>query len=142
MNAALLVKNSTQDWEVIAKYNLGEPKFSQFMAAYESESPMVGKVTTTYQEAAVPGAIWDGTSFSGGEKSGWMDDSVDWSVIATYSIMSNNKIIISFVNIKNDTSYDKMEAAFESEVTMVPILLDQVVRLGSIWDGQTFTENN
>lgn len=138
MNAALLVKGSTQDWEVIGKYNLPEPKFNEFLTAYESGSPITGMVTTAYTDTAVPGATWNGTSFSGGTKSPWMDETVDWSVIATYALMVDNKVLISFTNVKNDTGYDKMQAAFSSDVTMVPITLGQVVRLGNIWNGQEF----
>ena len=138
MNAALLVKGSSQEWEVVAKYNLPKPKFDEFMAAYESGNPITGMITTTHGEAAVPGAIWNGTSFSGGTKSPWMDETVDWSVIGTYALISDNKILISFTGVKNDIGYDKMEAAFGSEVTLVPITLGQNALLGSIWNGQDF----
>ena len=140
MNAALVVKTPDGNWEVVEKYNIkNEVKLNTFLTAYESESPIVGMITTSYQDSAVPGATWNGSSFSGGTKPPYMDGTdVDWSVITTYALLSNNVIIFLFNTVNNDPKDAKMKAAFESEVTMVPITVGNVPRLGDIWNGQQF----
>lgn len=140
MNTALVVKTSDQDWEVVQKYDIKkEEKLNAFLTAYQDENPIVGMITSSYEDSAVPGATWNGSSFSGGTKPEWMNNpDIDWSVISTYALLSNNVIIFLFNNVKNDASDAKMKAAFESEVTMVPIQLDNVPKLGDIWNGQEF----
>lgn len=138
MNAALVVKISDQNWEVIAKYNLPSKKLDEFLNAYESSNLITGLNTTSYKESAVPGATWDGTLFSGGVKPAWIQEDTDWSLISTYSLISNNKILIVLNTVKNDVSDEKMKAAFSSDVTMVPITLENIPKLGSTWNGTEF----
>jgi hypothetical protein len=141
MNAALIVKNSDGNWEVAEKYNLPESKLSLLLTAHENKDTIVGMITSAYEDTAVPGATWNGSSFSGGTKLRWMDNpdlAVDWSVSTTYSLLINNVIFIVFNNVKNDLSDDKMKAIFSSEVSMVPFEENRYLNLGTIWDGQDF----
>lgn len=138
MNAALLVKNSNNDWEVVVKHSLPKNRFDIFLEAYKNGSSIVGMNTTAYKETVLRDSVWNGTSFSGGVNPGFPDGDEDWDVVSTYSILIDNVVFLRFINVKNDSGYDKMEAAFGSDVTLVPIELGQTVRLGSIWNGQEF----
>ena len=139
MNAALIVKITDENWEVVAKYDIPEVKFNAFLTAYESGSPITGMVTTSYQDSAVPGATWDGSSFSGGTKPQYMNDpDTDWSVLSTYALLSDNVILFLFNTVKNDAADERMKAIYASEVSIVPITIDYVPSLGDTWDGQQF----
>jgi hypothetical protein len=138
MNIALLVKVSDQEWEVVSKHNLPKPRFDILSEAYKNGRAITGMKTSSYKETVLRGSIWNGTSFSGGENFGFPEGDEDWDLIGTYSILIDNVVFMRFINVKNDAGYDKMEAAFSSEVTMIPIESGQPVRLGSIWNGQEF----
>ena len=140
MNAALVVKISDTEWEVIAKYDLIEQKNTIFLDAIESGKTINGMIITPFRESATLGAVWNGSSFSGGKEPGYTRSEEDWEVTSTYALLADNVIFMTFSATLNDIQHAKMEAAFASDVTMVPIRLTDVVRLGSIWNGQEFTE--
>lgn len=140
MNYALVVKTSNENWEVIGKYNIiQESKLEMLSNAHNNKTPIIGMVTSSYTDSVAPFATWNGSSFSGGIKPEWHNDpDLDWSVITSYSILVDNVVVLVLNNVKNDPSDDKLQAAFESEVTLVPINIDNIPRIGWIWNGEQF----
>ena len=141
MNYALVVKASDQNWEVIGKYNIRqEAKLELLSNAIQNQIPITGMVTTQYGDSVVPFAIWDGQSFSGGivpEGSEVMPES-----ITTYSVLVGNTVVLVLYNVVNDQNDDKLKAAFQSEVTLVPINVDNIPNIGWIWNGEQFLAGN
>lgn len=141
MNVALVVKNSDENWEVAVKRTLPDDRLAAFKAAFDGGSTINGMKTTAYKETVLRGATWDGSSFSGGENYGFPEEDTDWDVYGTFSILIDNVVFVTFIQTKNDAFYDMLDAAFSSEVTLVPIELEQreSCNVGSIWNGQEFT---
>lgn len=142
MNYALVVKASDQNWEVIGKYNIRqEAKLELLSNAIQNQIPITGMVTTQYGDSVVPFAIWDGGSFSGGFVPEGSQD-WDWSLMTTYSVLVGNTVALILYNVKNDQNDDRLKAAFQSEVTLVPINVDNIPKIGWIWNGEQFLESN
>jgi len=143
MNNALVVKTSDGNWEVVHKYNiLNEEKLAVLESARANGLPITGMITTPYGNSVRPLAIWNGTSFSGGTLLQGRDESSLTDDIATCSILAGDKIVLILYNVVNDQNYEKFQAAFQSEVTLIPINIDNIPQIGWIWDGEQFLENN
>ena len=134
---ACLVKDTENVWEVFGKYELPENVKNRVEAARTSGHPIVGMITTTYQDSARVGSTFDGTSFSGGNFPEWMDG-LDWSANSTYSFLCNNVIILQLIQPNNTARQEKYQAAFSGETTLVPVPIGAQISLGDIWNGTTF----
>jgi len=53
--------------------------------------------------------------------------------------LCDNKIFLQFINQKNSLGNDIFNAAFSQEVLLLKPEEDQLVSLGDIWNGTTFT---
>lgn len=140
MNAALVVKVSNTDWEVVAKYDLDPAKYDLFTGLYESGKPITGMVTTEHRDLATLGASWNGSSFSGGKDPVHVRSEEEWSTTSTYALLADNVIFMILTAVLDEAHDKKMKAVFSSDVTLVPIRLGDLVKPGSIWNGQEFTE--
>lgn len=139
MNYALVVKASDQNWEVLGKYNIRqEAKLELISNAIQNQIPITGMVTTQYGDSVVPFATWDGNSFSGGIA---REESIPES-ITTYSVLVGNTVALVLYQVANDQNDDKIKAAFQSEITLVPINVDNIPKIGWIWNGEQFLESN
>lgn len=134
---ACVVRDTENTWEVFGKYDLPENVKERVEAARTSEHPIVGMITTSYEDSARVGSTFDGTSFSGGDFPEWMDG-LDWSANSTYSFLSNNVIILQLIQPNNTARQEKYEAAFSTDTTLVPVPIGAQISLGDIWDGTTF----
>lgn len=142
MNNALVVKTSDENWEVVYKYNIkNEEKLEVLASARANGVPITGMVTTPYGDSVRPLAVWNGTSFSGGVPKG-EDELPIPSEMESFSILAGDKVVLTLFNIVNDQNYDKFQAAFNSEVTLIPINIDNIPQIGWIWNGEQFLENN
>jgi hypothetical protein len=141
MNAALLVKKSNNDWEVIEKYSLPAEMYDNFIKIYQSSNPIVGMPTEGHINEAFTGATWNGSYFSGGVKPVWMTDDLDMDPFRTYVLLSDNLVFMTLSSIVNTVNQEKLDAAFASEVTLVPILPGQEAKIGNIWNGSEFLES-
>ena len=138
---AVLVKNDETSWDVVhtlPPYFDAEKQIN-IDNAFLKDSSIIGMETTSYKNTAKLNAVWDGTSFSGGNTPAQGLEPIDiWDTHKKFSFLSENVIIANFV-IKNTSSKSEfLSAAFENEVTLFPIPSDQALIIG-----ETYTiENN
>lgn len=142
MNSALVVKKSDNEWEVVEKYDLTPDRLEKFMGIYEGPDEITGMATGEHYSTAYKGATWNGSSFSGGDKPVWVDDATFAESFKTYVLLGGNVVFMILSASNNSILQDKLDAAFASEVTLVPILPGQEANIGSIWNGNDFLESN
>lgn len=134
----VLTKNSNNTWDAIHAISLkGITELSVLLADETAKGlPLVGMRVTPYKSKAIRGAVWDGTSFSGGNLNPNvpLDNDEIWTTSEKYSFLSDNKIVISFTVPNDDSRSEMFKAAFAGETVLVKNIskpLDKV--------GKTFT---
>lgn len=136
----MLTKNINDTWD--AFYTIGLDETVDLKAFVDSELekgvPLVGMNVTAHKTKAVKGAIWNGSSFSGGVKSEFvpLDDDEFWKKTQKYSFLSDNKIVFSFTMPNDYSKIEMLDAAFSGEVVLVKNLSKPVSKVG-----KTFTLN-
>jgi hypothetical protein len=136
----VLTKNTNNTWDAIHDLNIeGTSELvSLIEKAFEKEVPLVGMNVTAYKSKAVKGAIWDGSSFSGGVPADGVpsDNDEAWTTKEKYSFLSDNEIIVSFTVNNNDAQSEMFKAAFAGETVLVKNLTRPFDKVG-----QTFNLN-
>lgn len=143
MKYACIVKNNQGTWDIWREASYGteethpqlKSRQERLKNAVESGLPITGIELTEYGHAGMPGAIWDGTQFTGGEQSSIRQDA-DWSTIKTYGYICDNMIIYIFITYTNHPYQLQSQAIFESETTIIEIPEGQTAKIGDIWDGE------
>jgi hypothetical protein len=140
---AILVKNTDNSWDVIDLYKKTEPDVI-LDEALQSGLPIVGMEATSHRKNALKGAIWDGTSFSGGTASSEgpsNDDDEFWNSVKRYVFLCDNKVVLGKTVSVLSANVEMFDAAFSSEVTVVKVPDNQVVYVGETygWNGTEFT---
>jgi len=139
---ALIIKENENVWEVLTKvdYSTSEERANRLSNAVDSGNPMTGMITTPFQCSATNGAIWDGTSFSGGLPCA-VPPEISWEGLSTYAVLCENTIVAQWIITANPTLSAMYDAAFDDPngVNMVRIPEGVSVAMGDIWDGQNFT---
>lgn len=139
---ALATKLDDNKYEVFRVVNIPEEAFetiTRITNAFNSGNPIISMKTSEHGYSAQMDAIWDGNSFTGGVRTISPDIEVDWSINDTFSFLCDNKIFLQFINQKNSLGNDIFNAAFSQEVLLLKPEEDQLVSLGDIWNGTTFT---
>lgn len=138
---AVLVKNDETSWDVVHTLPpyFDAEKQSNLDNAFLKDSPIVGMETTSHRNTAKLNAVWDGSSFSGGNIPKPDVEVVDiWDTHKKFSFLSENVVVANFVIKNTSPKSDFLSAAFENEVILFPIPSDQFLTIGS-----TYTiENN
>jgi hypothetical protein len=133
-----ITKNDNNTWDAI--YDLavknGTDLYSLLADEIAKGLPLIGMRVTPYKSKAIRGAVWDGTSFSGGNLKPHvpLDDDEIWTTSEKYSFLSDNKIVVSFTVPNDDSQSEMFKAAFAGETVLVRNIskpLDKV--------GKTFT---
>jgi hypothetical protein len=141
---AVLVKNNETSWDVVYRlqYDTGNNRKIAVDEALAKDVPVIGMETTSFRNLVRPGAVWDGSSFSGGEELPEGKVAVDiWDTHQRFTFLSENVVVANFA-IENDSPVSEfLSAAFENEVILVPVPLDQSVSIGGTygWDGTRFS---
>jgi hypothetical protein len=136
----VLTKNSNNSWDAIHDLNIkGTTELvSLIEKEFEKGVPLVGMNVTAHKSKAVKGAIWDGSSFSGGVPAEGVPSDTDeaWTKREKYSFLSDNKIIVSFTINNDDAKSEMFKAAFAGETVLVKNLTKPFDKIG-----QTFNLN-
>lgn len=139
---ALATKLDDNKYEVFRVVNVPESAaatIERITNALDSGKPIISMKTSEYEYSAQMDAIWDGNSFTGGVRTISPEIEIDWSIFDTFSFLCDNKIFFQFINQKNSLANDIFSAAFSQEVLLLKPEEDQLVSLGDIWNGTTFT---
>lgn len=140
---ALATKLNDNNYEVFRVVNIPEDAVelsTRVNNAFNSGNPIIAMKTSQYEDNARIGSVWDGSSFSGGQELVRPEDVIiDWSITDTFSFLCDNVIFFQFMNQKNSLGNDIFNAAFSQEVILLKLEEDQLVSLGDIWNGTTFT---
>lgn len=139
---ALATKLDDNKYEVFRVVNVPESAaatIERITNALDSGKPIISMKTSEYEYSAQMDAIWDGNSFTGGVRMISPEIEIDWSIFDTFSFLCDNKIFFQFINQKNSLANDIFSAAFSQEVLLLKPEEDQLVSLGDIWNGTTFT---
>jgi hypothetical protein len=118
----VLVKNDSENWDVVSYVNVLESAHAILDEAWESGLPITGMaVNHLPPSTTVKGATWDGTSFSGGTPAEGLpsdDDSETWGNITRYAFLADSKVVLLMV-VNNDGPKSEMfSAAFEGDVAI------------------------
>jgi hypothetical protein len=138
---ACVVKNEEGTWDIFdfAGYVSNPEKQQRLVDAVESGLPITGMKLTPYQWSATPGAIWDGTGFSGGPST-IIPDTIDWNTIETYGFLCDNVIVYGMLAQKDTGSgrIDLLDAIFagDTDVSIIAIPEGQAAKIGDVWDGE------
>jgi hypothetical protein len=141
---AVLVKNNETSWDVVhtLQYETNGEKKAIVDQALAKDSPVIGMETTSYRNLVKPGAVWDGSSFSGGVALPPDKAPLDiWETHKRFTFLSENVVIANFA-IENESPVSEfLSAAFENEVILVSVPSDQSVSSGGTygWDGTRFS---
>jgi hypothetical protein len=141
----VLTKNDNNTWDAIHELDMTATDDLSLMIDSELDKgvPLIGMKVTSYKSKAIKGAVWDGSSFSGGVpgEAVPLDTDEVWNTRQKYSFLSDNKIIVSFV-VNNDNAKSEMfEAAFAGETVLVKNLTKPFNKLGKTFtlDGTSLT---
>jgi hypothetical protein len=133
-----ITKNDNNTWDAIYELAVknGTDLYSLLADEIAKGLPLIGMRVTPYKSKAIRGAVWDGTSFSGGNLKPHvpLDDDEIWTTSEKYSFLSDNKIVVSFTVPNDDSQSEMFKAAFAGETVLVRNIskpLDKV--------GKTFT---
>lgn len=138
---ACVVKNDEGTWDIFdfARYVSNQEKQDRLVAAVESGLPITGMKLTQYQWSATPGAVWDGTGFSGGPST-IIPSNIDWNTIETYGFLCDNVIIYGMLAQKDTGSgrIELLDAIFagDTDVSIIAIPDGQTAKIGDVWDGE------
>jgi len=104
--------------------------------AINSGLPIIGMNTSSFKNDGCTDAIWNGTSFSGGQSFEPMN--LNWDLSRSYSLLCNNKIFLTIFQIAGNLSDSMFEAAFTQDIVFLKLQDDQFVSKGDIWNGSSF----
>jgi hypothetical protein len=104
--------------------------------AINSGLPITGMDTSAFQNEGCTNAVWNGTSFSGGESFEPMN--LNWDLSRTYSFLCDNKIFLTVFKTAGSLGDAMWDAAFSQDVVFLKLEDDQFVSKGDIWNGSTF----
>lgn len=138
---AIVVKNGEGTWDVLSTidYSASPEREQRLSDAIDSGKPIIGMITTPYQCLATNGAVWDGTTFSGGLPC-VVPPEFSWEGINTYSLLCDNVIVASIINTANPSLSAMNDAAFSDPegVTIVRVPSDISPQFGDVWTGENF----
>jgi hypothetical protein len=139
---AILIKNNEDSYDVLSALTYSDQEvMNNIEEALNNGSPIVGMAASDHKLTATYGAVWNGTSFSGGKPSRISEateevvDSFD-----LYVFLQNNELIARY-GVRTDSPKSEMfKAAFESEIILVKVPSDQNVYPGEThnWNGSRF----
>jgi len=134
---ACVVKNSQDTWDIFnfLVHSSNQEKKDILVNAVESGLPITGMILTEHKWSATPGAIFDGTEFTGGTVS-VVPEELDWETINTYGYICDNVCIGGFITTSGSEQDLQFQAAFSDETTIVEIPEGQTASVGDIWDGE------
>lgn len=141
---ACVVKNSEGTWDIWNFASYGTPedypnllsRQERLANAMATGLPIVPMVLTPYEHSAMPGATFDGTKFTGGEKSS-VRPNADWTAINYYGYLCDNIVIYGVLVVTNSVQHMQCEAIFDGETTIVNIPNELNPKVGDIWDGES-----
>ena len=103
----VLAKNDDSSWKVVFEFTFSTDDRKNILdSALASNLPITVMETTSFKNEAKSGAVWNGTSFSGGHAPDGIDymelptDDDYWSTRRTYAFICDN-VVIAMV-IAND----------------------------------------
>jgi hypothetical protein len=135
----VLTKNDDNTWDAIRDVILKDELATAIEDALANELPIIGINATAYKSSAAKNAVWNGTSFSGGNINPDMpsDDNEIWDTFNRYVFLSDNKVILSFTVGKDDANSAMYEAAFAGETILVKSTSEPRMKVGKTfnWDG-------
>jgi len=134
----VITKNANNTWDAIYEISIqGVTALSALLADETAKGlPLVGMRVTPYKSKAIRGAVWDGTSFSGGNLKPHvpLDNDEIWTTSEKYSFLSDNKIVVSFIVPNDDSQSEMFKAAFAGETVLVKNISKPIDKVG-----KTFT---
>ena len=141
----ILTKNDNDTWDAIHELDMlpAEDLSLLIDAELDKGVPLTGMNVTSHKSKAIKGAVWNGSSFSGGVPGEGVPLDTDevWNTRKKYSFLSDNKIIVSFT-VDNDNEKSEMfEAAFAGETILIKNLSKPFNKIGKTFtlDGTSLT---
>lgn len=139
---ALLTKASPTTWEVFQVIRLADSEEDTSLAnilnlSISNNETVAGlEVSNVNTESLKRGAIWDGSSFSGGLESDFYTQEIRNK---RYAFTYDNKLTLVLTAIEGSAQADMYQAAFAGEVSIKKIEDEStIVAAGYIWDGINF----
>jgi hypothetical protein len=140
---ALVTEDTPGVWEVFYVIRqpidvTEEPPFiARLEQAYSDGYEIVGMSAGTQKSLVAAGAIWDGSTFSGGQST--IDRTqVQYEDLDVYAFLANNVVVLTQIIKKGSIDSQLFSAAFGNSVKMIKIEYNQVVTSGYTWDGTNF----
>jgi len=132
---AFIVKNAEGTWDIWRTLeDIPVPaKKARVENALASGNPIIGRNVTEYRSSVRSGAVWDGTSFTGGDNTPWLTND---SLVYLYAYLCDNVVILMHIEQPNAGTNSLLDAVFESDNTMIKIPEGQTANFGDIWDGE------
>ena len=138
----VVTKNANNTWDAIYEISIqGVTALSELLADETAKGlPLVGMRVTPYKSKAIRGAVWDGTSFSGGTLKPHvpLDNDEIWTTSEKYAFLSDNKIVVSFTVPNDDSQSEMFKAAFAGETILVKNISKPIDKVGKTF---TLTDN-
>lgn len=140
---ALVTEDTPGVWEVFHMVrppisSTEEPLFvSRLEQAYSNGHEIIGMSVPEQKNLVAAGAVWDGTTFSGGESTINRAE-VDYDNIDVYAFLANNVVVFTMIIKKESVNSPTFNAAFGNNVKMIQVDMGQVVTTGYTWDGNNF----
>ncbi len=140
----ILTKNSDNTWDGIHDVvPAASVDTSVIDAAFESGLPIVGMNASEHKTSAIRGAIWNGTSFSGGEPgvTPLSEDDEILNTIKRYVFLCDNKVVFSMTQNIDSYNVEMFDAAFAGETILVKTESGPFNKVGKTfnWDGTELT---
>jgi hypothetical protein len=134
----VIAKNEDSSWKAVFQFTYSTDARKNILdAALESNLPITLMETTSYRNQAKSGAVWDGSSFSGGTPADGVDymelPTTDdyWNDRRTYAFICDN-VIIAMVIAHNDTTIGSFlnEHLNKTDVRLIKVPADKFFLVG------------
>jgi hypothetical protein len=140
----MLTKNSNNTWDAISEITLQQgTSLTVLDDAFKKGLPIIGMDATPYKSSAVKGALWDGTSFSGGntDVNAPADDDEFWNITKRYVFLCENLVVLAYTSGNDSPKAPMFEAAFAGETILIKTLTGPRVKVGKTfnWNGTELT---
>jgi len=141
---ALLTKISPTTWEVFQVIRLADSEEDTSLVnilnlSIANNETVAGlNVSNVDVESLKRGAVWNGSSFSGGSE---VESSSQQDLrTKRYAFTYDNKLVLVLTAVQDSTQDNLYQAAFNQEVSIHKVEDESsVVATGYIWDGTSFS---
>ena len=121
-----IVKNDDQTWDIFFDFDYySMDRLTALKEMWQSKLPIVSMEVTAHKNTALIGALWNGSSFSGGheidniEYVALPDTEEYWESHKVYGFLCDNVLFACIVTTNGTDFAELVAAAFEGEVKFI-----------------------